>query len=100
MLDVAPQADEFRIYDDKAIHGWLEKQGKQKGYFAAPWKRLFVIVDEQKLSYYTDNEQSTQKGAVDFTRVKARFTMLDDRSFQLAVSVKGMRSDKTFTFKT
>lgn len=97
---MAPKADEFRIYDDKAIHGWLEKQGKQKSYFAAPWKRVFVIVDDQKLSYFGDKELTTQKGVIDFTRVKARFTMLDDRSFQLAISVKGMRSDKTFTFQT
>lgn len=33
--------DEFRIYDDKAIHGWLDKKAKD-GYFASGWKRVFV----------------------------------------------------------
>ena len=39
-----PLLDEFRIYDDKAIHGWLEKKGK--GYFSSEqWKRIYVIVE-------------------------------------------------------
>ena len=54
----APFADEFRIYDDKAIHGWLEKQGK--GYFSSVWKRLYVIVDSQKLCYFADKQLTTQ----------------------------------------
>ena len=45
---------EFRIYDDKAIHGWLNKQGKS--YFSMPsWKRVFVTVENQKLCYYAND---------------------------------------------
>lgn len=47
-----PQPNEFMIYEDKAIQGWLHKQAK--GYFSS-WKRLYVVVDNKKLCYYQDS---------------------------------------------
>mmetsp|Transcript_27311 Transcript_27311/g.33968 ORF Transcript_27311/g.33968 Transcript_27311/m.33968 type:complete len:105 (-) Transcript_27311:955-1269(-) len=70
--------DEFMIYEDKAIQGWLHKLSK--GYFTS-WKRLYVVVDNQKLCYYSDSSQSGIKGVVDFAAIRARMEVLDEKTF-------------------
>ena len=94
----APPPDEFRIYDDKAIHGWLEKKGK--GYFASSsWKRLYVIVENQKLCYFTDKAMTTHKGVIDFSKIRAKLSVDDEQQFKISVQIKGGKI-KDFTFKT
>ena len=70
--------NEFEIYEDKAIHGWLHK--KCKGYFSS-WKRLFVVVDNQKLCYYLDSQMSTLKGVIDFASYRAMIQVVDEKTF-------------------
>lgn len=79
-----PLPDEFRIYDDKAIHGWLEK--KKNGYWAA-WKRQFVIVENQKLCFYVDKSLTTHKGVIDFSKIRARLSVISEDTFSLSVSI-------------
>ena len=94
----APLPDEFRIYDDKAIHGWLEKQGK--GYFASSkWKRLYVIVENQKLCYYADKSMMTHKGVLDFSKIRAKLSVSNESTFKVSVQIKG-GAIKEFTFRT
>ena len=42
---------------------------------------------------------TTQKGVIDFTRVKATQSAIDDRTFKICVKVKG-NDTKEFEFKT
>ena len=73
----APMPDEFRIYDDKAIHGWLDKRGK--GYFSgSKWKRFYVIVENQKLCYFTDKQMTTHKGVLDFSKIRVKLSVTDE----------------------
>ena len=76
----APLPDEFRIYEDKAIHGWLTKQ-KKGSYFSEKWQRRYVIVENQKLSYYSDKSMTTHKGVVDFSKIKAKLNVLSEDTF-------------------
>ena len=80
-----PPPDEFRIYDDKAIHGWLEK--RSKGYFASAWKRVFVTIDHQKICYFTDAEMTNMKGVIDFTKIKARLFVIGENEITLTVPI-------------
>lgn len=91
-----PLPDEFRIYEDKAIHGWLEK--KKNGYWAA-WKRQFITVENQKLCFYVDKSLSTHKGVIDFSKFKARLSVMGEDTFNLSVSIQD-GSEKVFNFKT
>lgn len=56
--------------EDRSLHGWLDKQPKKDGYFSS-WKRVFVTVEHLKLRYFKDQAQNTQKGVLDFTRIKS-----------------------------
>ena len=73
-----PLPNEFKIYEDKAIQGWLHKQCK--GYFSS-WKRLYVTVDNKKLCYYQDSTQSAIKGLVDFSTIRAHLEVLNEKTF-------------------
>ena len=74
--------------DDRSLHGWLDKKPSNAGYFTS-WKRVFVTVEHLKLRYFKDQELTTQKGVVDFTKIKATIKAIDDRTFKICVLVKG-----------
>ena len=92
------KADEFVIYNDKAIHGWLQK--RKNGYFSTNWKSYYVIVDNQKLCYFTDKELTVLKGVIDFGKIAARMSVVSQNTFQISVAIRDSPEDKVFLFKT